>query len=199
MTNLFVFDAGGVLVKDFDVTNQAARLLGLPESEFRTLAAVDMEGYMSGRMGSDEYWKRFARRTGIRVAENYWDTLFHPTLDPDVEELILELKSFGRVVCGTNTVDVHYDALVAGGHYSAFDAVYASHLMGVSKPDPDFWRRILEAEGSEADRAFFTDDMEENVRVARDLGFRTHWFTDAASLKAALSRMGVPLSAGTKA
>lgn len=199
MTNLFVFDAGGVLVKDFDVTNQAARLLGLPESEFRTLAAVDMEGYMSGRMGSDEYWKRFARRTGIRVAENYWDTLFHPTLDPDVEELILELKSFGRVVCGTNTVDVHYDALVAGGHYSAFDAVYASHLMGVSKPDPDFWRRILEAEGSEADRAFFTDDMEENVRVARDLGFRTHRFTDAASLKAALSRMGVPLSAGTKA
>lgn len=199
MTNLFVFDAGGVLVKDFDVTNQAARLLGLPESEFRTLAAVDMEGYMSGRMGSDEYWKRFARRTGIRVAENYWDTLFHPTLDPDVEELILELKSFGRVVCGTNTVDVHYDALVAGGHYSAFDAVYASHLMGVSKPDPDFWRRILEAEGSEADRAFFTDDMEENVRVARDLGFRTHRFTDAVSLKAALSRMGVPLSAGTKA
>jgi glucose-1-phosphatase len=195
MIDLFVFDLGGVLVNNFDVIPEAARRLGMTEAEFRSQARVDMESYMSGRMDANAFWDRFAARTGIRAPENYWATLFQPVRDPEVEALVRALKPFGRVVCGTNTIDVHYDALASAGCYDAFDAVYASHRMGVSKPDPGFWRRILESEEKPAGRAFFTDDMEENIQVARGLGFQTHHFLGAASLAAALAESGFPVGA----
>ncbi len=192
MIDLFVFDLGGVLVRDFDILPEAARLLGLPEDRMRDLARPDMEDYMSGRIGAGEYWERFRARSGIRVPENYWDTLFRPVLDSASEALARSLRPFGRVVCGTNTIDVHYDWLRDRGYYDCFDAVYASHLLGVSKPRGEFWLRILEAEGRDPGRVFFTDDMEENVRAAESLGIRSHRFVDAAGLAAALEEAGIP-------
>lgn len=196
MIDLFIFDLGGVLVSEFDVIPEAARRLGLAEDRMRDLAHPDMEAYMSGRIGSGEFWDRFRARSGLGVPENYWATLFRPVLDETVEALALSLKAVGRVVCGTNTIDAHYDRLLERGFYRCFDAVYASHILGVSKPRREFWIRILEAEGRDADGAFFTDDMEENVLAARDLGIRSHLFEGAPGLEAALEAAGVPVPAG---
>ncbi len=195
MIDLFVFDLGGVLVHEFDVLPEAARRLGLAEGRMRDLAHPDMEDYMSGRIGPGEFWERFRARSGLRVSENYWATLFRPVLDPSMEALVLALKGAGRVVCGTNTIDVHYDWLLERGFYSCFDAVYASHLLGVSKPRGEFWLRILEAEGRDPGRAFFTDDMEENVEAARALGIRSHRFEDVEGLADALEEAGIPVPA----
>lgn len=198
MMDLFIFDLGGVLVNSFDIIPEAARRLDIPEDRLRTLIRPDMEPYMSGRIDFDEFWDRFFARTGIRAPENYWATLFHPVRDLAVEGLARALKPRGRVVCGTNTIDVHFDALEAEGHYDCFDAVYASHFLGVSKPHPDFWLRILESEGRTAGDVFFIDDMEENVHAARNLGIRSHLFTDASGLAAALEDAGFPVRAGAR-
>jgi len=196
MIDLFVFDMGGVLVSEFDVIPEASRLLGLSEERMRDLAHPDMEDYMTGRMGSEFFWEQFHSRSGIRVPENYWATLFHPVLNEAVEALALYLKDYGRVVCGTNTIDVHYHWQADRGYYRCFDAVYASHLLGVSKPWPEFWLRILEAEGRKAGQAFFTDDIEENVRAAQSLGMRSHRFEGVAGLAAALEAAGIPVPVG---
>jgi len=74
--------------------------------------------------------------------------------------------------------------------------VYASHLMGVSKPEPDFWLRILEAEGRTAEQAFFVDDFAENVDAARRLGIRSHRFTDVETLVRELETAGFSPRAG---
>ena len=55
--------------------------------------------------------------------------------------------------------------------------------MGVSKPDPDFWRIILTAEGVDAKDAVFTDDRQENVDAAAALGIRSILFRSAAGLR----------------
>lgn len=196
MIDLFVFDLGGVLVNEFDVIPEASRALGLSEDRMRDLVHPDMEAYMSGRMGPELFWERFRARSGLRVPENYWATLFRPVLDEAVEALALSLKAFGRVVCGTNTIDVHYDRLAERGFYRCFDAVYASHILGVSKPRREFWLRILEAEGRDAGRTFFTDDMEENVLAARDLGIRSHLFEGLSGLEAALEAAGFAVPVG---
>ncbi len=196
MIDLFVFDLGGVLVHDFDIIPEAALRLGLAEGRMRDLAHPDMEDYLSGRIGPGEFWERFRVRSGLRVPENYWATLFRPVLDPDMESLVLSLKSSGRVVCGTNTIDVHYEWLRERGFYSCFDAVYASQLLGVSKPRGEFWLRILEAEGRDPGRAFFTDDMEENVEAAGALGIRSHRFEGIGGLVSALEEAGIPVPVG---
>ncbi len=193
MMDLFIFDMGGVLAGNCDIAPEAALRLGLPVDRFRELARPGLDACMAGRMGTGEFWDRFRADSGLAAAEDYWATLFRPVPDPEMERLARALKPFGRVVCGTNTLDVHYDILRDRGFYDPFDAVYASHLLGICKPDPGFWLRILEAEGREADRAFFVDDAEENVRAARGLGIRSHEFRDAASLVRDLGEAGISI------
>ena len=183
---LYIFDMGGVLAKDFDIAPEASRLLGLPEPAFRKFAAVDMDALMTGTMSAGDWWDRFARSSGVCPAGDLWSTLFSPTVDAAVDRVIRNLGKHGRVVCGTNTIASHYDWLMTAGRYDAFDAVYASHLMGTCKPDPAFWHGILKAEGVRATDAFFVDDMAENVRAAQDIGISSHLFTDATSLRSAL-------------
>ncbi len=183
---LYIFDMGGVLARDFDIAPDASRLLGLSEPAFRKFAAFDMDALMAGTMSAGDWWDRFARRSGVRPALDLWSTLFAPTVDATVERVIVNLGKRGRVVCGTNTIASHYEWLIAAGRYSAFDAVYASHLMGVCKPDPAFWRSILEAEGVRAGDAFFVDDMAENVEAAQGIGISSHLFTDVSALRSAL-------------
>lgn len=184
---LFIVDMGGVLAQSFDILPEAARRLAIPLADMRALASTDMPALLCGTMTADEYWQRFFAASGVRTPEDYWSTLFSPVIDIEVEEILRELHALGRVVCGTNTIQSHYDYLVATGAYHSFDGVYASHLMGVAKPDPDFWLGILEAEQTEPGEAFFIDDMEENVRAATGMGIASHHFRGAPSLRGALA------------
>jgi putative hydrolase of the HAD superfamily len=186
---LYIFDMGGVLVQSFDVLPEAARRLGLSETAARQFARTDMDALMTGAMNLEDYWRRFEAASGVRVTEDYWTTLFAPTLDAGMDRLVRSLHSTGRVVCGTNTVGSHYDYLTKHGMYGCFDAVYASHLMGVCKPDPAFWLAILESEGVAARDVFFIDDYPENTEAAELLDIRSHRFNGMEGLKAALSNM----------
>jgi len=186
MRDLFIFDMGGVMADSCSVLSAAARGLGIPQDELEALVREDFGLLTLGRLDSAEFWRRFEARTGKRAAEDYWATAFSPRPDPRMAALARALRRRGRVVCGTNTIGPHYEHHLANGHYACFDAVYASHLMGLAKPDPAFWLAILEAEGRTADRAVFVDDLPENVEAARSLGIDSRLFSGAKELAASL-------------
>jgi putative hydrolase of the HAD superfamily len=58
--------------------------------------------------------------------------------------------------------------------------------MGVKKPDPQFWKMILDAEKCAPSDAFFTDDLEANVQAAAALGIHAFQFTSAKDLQRAI-------------
>jgi len=64
-----------------------------------------------------------------------------------------------------------------------FDAVYASALMGCWKPQPEFYKRILDDYGIRPDQMLFIDDSPENVAAAQRLGIRAIRHTRDADLK----------------
>ncbi len=194
MIELYIFDQGGVLSRDFDIGPEAARRLGLPLPEFRALAAPDLMPFMRGEIDSAEFWRRFEARSGLRAAEDYWRTLFRPRLDGETVKLVRELSRGARTVSGTNTIAVHHEINLALGHHDAVQAVYASHLMGFAKPEPEFWLAILEAEGVAPGRAFFVDDYPENVEAARSLGLEARLYVSAAELRRGLCALGAPVS-----
>jgi len=97
--------------------------------------------------------------------------------------MIEQLKSNSRVICGTNTIDSHYYYLLNQGVYDIFDEVYASNLMGISKPDPDFYWHILNKEGIKPENTIFVDDTEENILSAQKIGINSILFTDSDSLR----------------
>jgi putative hydrolase of the HAD superfamily len=68
------------------------------------------------------------------------------------------------------------------GHYAIFDAVFASNKIGLSKPDPEFYRYILKNEGVKPEDTFFVDDTEVNVLSAERIGIRAILFKDSSSL-----------------
>lgn len=197
MIELYIFDQGGVLSRDFEVAPEAARRLGIGTDEFKRLAAPDMQAFMRGEFDSAEFWRRFESRSGLRASEDYWATLFRPTLDEGTVALARELGRSARVVGGTNTIAVHYGIHLALGQYECLQRVYASHLMGSAKPEPEFWLSILEAEGVRPERAFFVDDYAENVEGARRLGIHARLFVGAAELRRELVSLGAPVAADT--
>ena len=111
-----------------------------------------------------------------------------------MEPALRALASRYRTVFFSNTnaahwahVAAHYPALAHGHH------AYLSHELGLTKPDPASFLRVLELEGCTPADAIFIDDRVENVDAAVTLGIDGILFTDAASFRAALMARGIDL------
>jgi putative hydrolase of the HAD superfamily len=210
---LFIFDMGGVAVRNAAVVPAMAEKLGIPEDDFfrgagsdpgledpgisDPRAAVtspyhrgDIGALMRGEIDSGRFWDNFRKRTGIIVRGDPWYDCFDPLPDPAAAAVIAGLRNAGfRVVCGTNTLEAHYRKHQERGDYRIFDAVYASHRMGIIKPSPEFWLSLLNREAVAPGDAFFTDDLAENTEAAKKLGIAVHLFTGAEGLTTALKNM----------
>ena len=179
---LFIFDMGGVVARNSDVFPDILHDLSITREEFRTFAGENLRKLYNGRISAHEFWVRFSRPYGREVKEELFGKFFHSSLDQEVVALIRELKARSRVVCGTNTFDPHYDYHLNQGHYAIFDAVFASNKIGLSKPDPEFYRYILKREGGDPEDAFLVDDTEVNVLSAERMGINAILFRDSKSL-----------------
>ena len=193
MIDLYIFDEGGVLIRNHMVLGLVAEAMGMERETLRGLLPPDMILMSNGEIDSWEFWRRFEARTGIRPEKDWWAECFRPTRDEPTFEVVRELAGAARTVCGTNTIDSHHIINQKLGMYEPFHAVYASHLIHRSKPDPLFWRHILSCEGVAAERAFFADDSEANVEAALALGMKAFVYTDAAGLRRDLASVGAPI------
>ena len=179
---LYIFDMGGVVSRNCDVLPDVLRYLDITREEFFTFAGENLKRFMNGKVSPDEFWTQFSRRYGREVKEELFGKFFHPSIDRKVIALIRQVKAHSRVVCGTNTYDPHYNHHFNRGDYVIFDAVFASNKMGLSKPDPEFYRTILKKEGVNPENTFFVDDTEANVLPAERMGMNVHLFRDSKSL-----------------
>jgi putative hydrolase of the HAD superfamily len=145
--------------------------------------------FEKGLIDEKKLWDQWVRPSGKSFPlssreESLLGKFFSTTLDISTREIIKELKARDyQVVCGTNTCKVHYDIHMQLGHYTFFDKVYASHLMGLTKPDPAFYTYILNAEEVKPNDSFFSDDTPINVMAAGKIGIHAFVYTSAASLK----------------
>ncbi len=188
---LYIFDMGGVVTNDANPRPRICSLLGLSEADFLRYCGrggrkeddlLALAG--DGKLDAKGFWRIFSERSGITVQTDWLHWLFHPVVNEGIRVLIGKLRAQGnRVVCGTNTIESHYQNHIEHGDYALFDQTYASCLMGVSKPELDFWRIILTAEGVEAKDAVFIDDRQENVDAAASLGIRSIRFQSAEALE----------------
>ena len=174
---------GGVLCCDFNDIPIISDYLEITEENFFIYAGENFRKLLDGKINSNEFWVRFSLRYGKKVKEELFGKFFNPGIIRETKDIIKQLKSNSRVVCGTNTIDSHYYYLLNQGNYDIFDEVYASNLMGISKPDPDFYWHILNKEGIKPENTVFVDDTEENIISAQKIGINSILFTDSKSLR----------------
>lgn len=72
-----------------------------------------------------------------------------------------------------------------------FEGVWASHHLGVRKPAPVFFTRLLAAVGHAPGACLLVDDRVANCAAAEAAGMRAHRFTTAADLAVRLRAEGV--------
>ena len=79
------------------------------------------------------------------------------------------------------------------GFADRMDRIFASGLMGVSKPSEEFFDAVSDELSVDPDELLLIDDSEENCEAADACGWQVHWFDgkDYAGLEARLREAGV--------
>ncbi len=187
---LFIFDMGGVVTNTFKM-DSIYQKLNISKNDFSEICKKNNNDIWhkleTGIISVNQFWNEYnSRIQSIEKAKpaetDLFRLFFHPSKNLQTIELIKSLKKNNRVVCGTNTIQSHWENHMERGDYAFFNQTYASNKIGCAKPDPHFFELILEAEETEAQNAFFTDDKEENVAAATSLGIHAELFTTAAEL-----------------
>jgi len=115
-------------------------------------------------------------------ADELMDLWRRATPDPLAWELVRELRASGYLtVLATNQQRERREWMrTALGYDGLCDIDAYSCLLGVAKPDPDYFRAVLTMARVDADEALFVDDSAENIATASALGLRTlHHPTDS--------------------
>ena len=73
--------------------------------------------------------------------------------------------------------------------HELFDTRVYSYEIGVSKPDPVSFERVLDALKAIPEECLFVDDSEINIAAARELGFKGIVFTNAEALSSELKKV----------
>ena len=71
--------------------------------------------------------------------------------------------------------------------------VVVSGVEGLAKPDPAIYELLVERTGRPLGELAFVDDRADNIEAAAACGLRAFVFTDAASLRADLRGLGLPV------
>jgi len=203
----FVFDCGGVLLHDGDLTAYSVweARLGLQSGELAgrlwrgepwTLAEV-------GQLTDEQYWQQVGTQLGLcqsgdvaSLRADLWDTW---VVDAQVLALIDRVRQRYRVAMLSNATDA-LETLLAEryGVADRFEVLGNSARLGVAKPNPAAFQAVLTGLGVKAEEVVFVDDRAENVAAAAALGMHVIWFVDARELErqlevylsSALSRNG---------
>ncbi len=187
---LFIFDMGGVMCTNTNVVESICKELNLNKREFFDFAKPEnFVKIQAGKMSMKEFWQEFSESSELDVKEDYFETMFSPQRNEDMYQLVNQLKENHRVVAGTNTIDSHYKKHRNNGDYDIFEVVYPSNLMGVAKPNVDFYRIILEKESQQPEETVFIDDNIENIESAAKLGITAIHFTSYEDLKEKIKKL----------
>ena len=193
-----IFDLGGVIINlDNRRTEEAFTTLGV--KNFRDyfghgFAAAFFKDYEVGRISDQEFIQSIRRLAGLgqvsdQAIVDSWNALL---LDfpPERIQLLEELRKTYRLFLFSNTNALHLSALRQiwsdnvgkGSLEDYFEKTYYSHLMGMRKPDPESFERIMKENDLNGQETLFVDDAIINVEGAEHAGLKGLFLRPGISL-----------------
>jgi epoxide hydrolase-like predicted phosphatase len=185
-----IFDLGGVVINlAIEKTIQSFRekIPGFTNAQF--IGKPDQHEifnrYETGVTSTEQFYQEFQDhyrcKIGFESFRTSWNAMI---LDLPCEriEFLETLKSEGiRIFLLSNInllhaahVETVYDDLGMGGAFRAlFERTYYSFEMGLRKPDPRIFERVLSENGLNKVDTLFIDDTLQHVEAARRLGIET--------------------------
>ena len=195
-----IFDLGAVLI-DWHPDHLYRKLLP-EESEraafYRDICTSDwneeQDGGRSLSEGTELLVAKFPEKEGlIRAYYGRWDEMLNGPIQGTVE-LMDELRNSGmyKLYALTNwSAETFPIALERFDFLGWFDGKVVSGEEKTRKPFQKMYTTLLEKFSIDPVRSIYIDDNVRNLKPAEDLGMTTVHFTDAASLRSSLVRLGV--------
>lgn len=193
-----VFDYGEVISRTPDPASQArlAALAGVDEETMRAAWLRHRHELDHGTLGVVEYWRTMAAELGthwdLRRIHELWAADFASwfTVEPEVGDLIAELHEGGtRIALLSNAGYDYGDPFRFSPLGSIMEQVFVSAELGLLKPDPGIYRRVMAELGVGPEGTAFVDNKRENVEAAAALGIAAHHFTGAPGLRSFLEAL----------
>lgn len=176
-SSLFIFDAGNVVLNNIHCFNGIFDQFNFSLDQ-RNEFVKDFNFYtaplMDGNISTEFFLSHVNKTMNVNLNGNPFYDHFKPEFNEEIVSLIKKLRKVGkRVVLGSNTFSPHTQKMKEMGLFDLFDAVYVSNEMHRYKPNPSFFRYILEKENVDNSKAYFIDDMSENIAAAAALNINT--------------------------
>jgi putative hydrolase of the HAD superfamily len=189
-----VFDLGGVLIELGGVPRMLELLdhrVTVDELWTRWLSSPSVRQFETGRMDADQFALRLLAEFELSISPGQFIaefTAWPKGLFPGTIELLQALAPRYTLACLTNTNALHWphicDVLGLRPH---FTLQFASHLLGILKPDRAIFQHAIDHLGCLPERILFLDDTAVNVESARSVGISAY---RAVGLAGAVEQLG---------
>jgi putative hydrolase of the HAD superfamily len=201
MIKVICFDLGKVIV-DFDygaVIQEILKWTPVPASEVTGFLSSNslINDYETGRISTADFYQRVCRGLELDVPldtfKSLWVSMFLPV--PLIAEPFLKtLKERYRLILLSNTNEIHFGFLEERfrilGHIE--DRVL-SYQVGCMKPEPRIYHIAVAKSGARPEEILFTDDREENIEAARQLGIQAIRFQSEQQLRREMDLLGLAI------
>ncbi len=197
MTNAvthLVFDLGGVIVK---LRGTPVPLKWFPVSDKpddvwqRWLTSDAPRLFEAGKIAPKEFSEQLVQELSLSVTAEqfleYFRDLPECVFDGALP-LLVEVKQRYTTACYSNSNELHWHGkMIEMGLAPYFDHHFASHLMGIVKPDVEGFHFIADALNVDASNILFLDDNQLNVDAAQAAGWQALRVVGVDELQQALS------------
>jgi putative hydrolase of the HAD superfamily len=177
--SLVLFDLDGVLVSyshRIRMETLGAAIGRDPEAVFAALFDTGLESrYDAGLLNTDDYMSALSDVLGCKVDAREWLAARAASMQctQATVDAIAALAGRADVAVLTNNGPLVLDALPTHlANAIPRERIFFSHVLGVSKPAPVAFLRVVETLGHAPSRTLFLDDNYANVEGARSAGLQ---------------------------
>jgi len=192
-----LFDLGGIFLDiDYQKTEQAFVDLGV--KNFGQLFSQHFsntlfESLETGKIAPDDFYEAFRKETKTDVSNQAIKTAWNAMLLDFPTERLQWLEQIGQqypVYLYSNTNLIHYQSFIKDftnqfpdKHFNDyFRKAYYSHELGLRKPYPESYLKIMELENIDPKETLFIDDTPKNIEGAKAAGLQTILLNDGRTV-----------------
>lgn len=196
----FLFDIGNTLIQ-LDYETALEGICRYSEIDRDKLVQImewsggyhDLErGAVNFEQFHDFMRARAGYRGGIDRLRTSWSQILAAPVE-GIEEILERVREQYRVAFLSNCNEVHAELIRRryGVMFRDEDVVLFSHRHGMLKPDRAIYQLACATLDAHPGEVVFIDDLDQNVRAAKQFGMRAYQFTDSMTLLHALENEGL--------
>jgi glucose-1-phosphatase len=193
-----VFDLGGVLIELGGIPRMLELLshtVTVEELWARWITSPSVRQFETGLIDEGAFADALLNEFALPISPTQFIAEFTtwPTgLFPGTTELLTLLAPHYTLACLTNTNTLHWPRICDEmGLKPHFTHHFASHQLGLLKPDPEIYQHTIAQLGYAPERILFLDDTAVNIESARAAGISAYRVVGITGVIAQLTALGV--------